>query len=91
MISQPHKDLFKKTPRSVINSKNVDSSYDVSGLHISLVEKQSQLPALGKAGVSCIIANPDPHDNPAAVTGEKETEKSDKEEKSDKKKGEFFE
>ena len=37
-------------------------SYDVSGLQVSLVEKQSQLTSLNKAGVSCVIASPDVHD-----------------------------
>ncbi|CAK8684142.1 unnamed protein product [Clavelina lepadiformis] len=68
LISSPNKDLLKKTPHAVLSNKNGvtdtinNHSYDVSGLQVSLVEKQSQLTSLNKAGVSCVIASPDVHD-----------------------------
>lgn len=44
-----------------------NQGFDVSGLQLAVVEKQSQLPAINKAGISCIISHPDVYD--ASVNG----------------------
>jgi len=72
LISAPSKDLLKKTPQMVISNKSSmtdlnNQGFDVSGLQLAVVEKQSQLPAINKAGISCIISHPDVYD--ASVNG----------------------
>nr|CAB3232181.1 CCR4-NOT transcription complex subunit 11 [Phallusia mammillata] len=65
LIASPSKDLLKKTPHMVLSSKTSEANvqaYDVSGLQLSMVEKQSQLAAINKAGISCVIPYPDIHD-----------------------------
>uniref|UniRef100_H2YS73 CCR4-NOT transcription complex subunit 11 n=1 Tax=Ciona savignyi TaxID=51511 RepID=H2YS73_CIOSA len=63
LISGPTKDLLKKTPATILsNTSSSHHNFDLSGLQLSLVEKQSQLPASDKAGISCVISNPDAFD-----------------------------
>jgi len=70
LISSPHKDLLKKTPKIVISTKVEDlkvkehhQEFDVSGLQVSLVEKHSQLSAINKSSASCVVSYPDPFSN----------------------------
>ncbi|XP_039273111.1 CCR4-NOT transcription complex subunit 11-like [Styela clava] len=66
LISLPNKDLVKRTPKQVLFSEGENTShpqksvYDVSGLQLSLVERQSQLPVLNKTGIPCVMPHPEP-------------------------------
>ncbi|XP_002131305.2 CCR4-NOT transcription complex subunit 11 [Ciona intestinalis] len=60
LVAGPNKDLLKKSPTTILSNKSGSNhNFDLSGLQLSLVEKQSQLPTTNKAGISCVISNPD--------------------------------
>lgn len=62
LISLPNKDLFKSTPKQIlardndaVSSQSQKSVYDVSGLQLNLVERQSQIPVVSKTGIPCVL------------------------------------
>lgn len=66
LIALPNKELFKRTPKQILFGEGDNGTQqpkgilDVSGLQLSMVERQSQLPVLNKSGIPCIIPNPEP-------------------------------
>lgn len=67
LISLPNKDLFKCTPKQILTRENdaVSSQsqkpvYDVSGLQLNLVERQSQIPVVSKTGIPCVLPYVEP-------------------------------
>jgi len=60
LISSPSKELFKKTPTQILRAEVPSvQSYDVSGLQLALAERHSVMPALSKAGIPCVVPDPD--------------------------------
>lgn len=70
LISLPNKELFKRTPKQILFSEGDGGSqsqkpvFDVSGLQLSLVERQSQLPVFNKTGIPCVMPHPEPPNMP---------------------------
>lgn len=67
LISLPNKDLFKCTPKQIlardndaVSSQSQKSVYDVSGLQLNLVERQSQIPVVSKTGIPCVLPHVEP-------------------------------
>lgn len=51
---------LKKTPRQVVSTDPGPNLSDWGGLKLSLAEKHNELPAESKAGLSCIVPDPEP-------------------------------
>lgn len=58
LIISPTKDLLKKTATQIIQmDTSMIQNIDISGLQVSIVEKQSEMPFLSKVGVPCILSD----------------------------------
>uniref|UniRef100_T1JGY1 CCR4-NOT transcription complex subunit 11 n=1 Tax=Strigamia maritima TaxID=126957 RepID=T1JGY1_STRMM len=60
LISSPSKDLFKKTPQTIISSDSQNlQSFDISGLQLALAERQSEMPQSSKSGIPVVLSYPE--------------------------------
>ncbi|XP_014665623.1 PREDICTED: CCR4-NOT transcription complex subunit 11-like isoform X2 [Priapulus caudatus] len=54
------RDLLRKTPRQILQlDPSIIPVADMSGLQVSIVEQQSELPAVSKCGIPTVLADPD--------------------------------
>jgi hypothetical protein len=60
LLVSASKELFKRTPNQVLQTDvSKLQPVDISGLHLALVERQSEMPALSKSAITCIVSDPD--------------------------------
>lgn len=61
MLSGPIKELFKKSPRQILNMDVGNyQSFDVTSLNAALDDHLSEMPCTAKCGIPVVIADPDP-------------------------------
>jgi hypothetical protein len=59
-LLSPTKELFKKTPKQILDlDVNTLPAIDPSGIQLSLVERQSEMPGRSKSAIPCIMSDPD--------------------------------
>ncbi|KAF4532253.1 hypothetical protein B566_EDAN004340 [Ephemera danica] len=74
LITGPNKDLLKKTAQQVVSSE--PSAYhaaDLSGVHLALAERQSQLPLASRSAIPVVLHDPTPVPPTPAPAGKEET------------------
>ncbi|XP_023222420.1 CCR4-NOT transcription complex subunit 11-like [Centruroides sculpturatus] len=69
LISMPPKELFKKTPKHIVNmDAAMLQNYDISGLQVSLAEQHSEMPQTSKSAIPIVIPDPVDINNPGKYT-----------------------